>query len=71
MIVTAAIPDKLVDDVKHYTGRDNIDESLILALEEWLSLRKIKELNKKIEAQPFQFTPGYSAEVVRSLNRNR
>lgn len=71
MKVTALIPDKLVKEVKRYSGGKNITESIIVALEEWLSLKKIIELNDEIGIKPLVFHEDYSARSVRSLNRNR
>ena len=71
MKVTALIPDDLIVEIKHYAGGKNLTESLILALKEWASLRKIKELNRQIRKKPLEFTEHFSAEVVRSMNRDR
>ena len=49
MKVTALIPDDLVNEVKQYAGGSNLTESLIVALQEWLSLKKIKSLNNEIK----------------------
>ena len=69
MKVTALIPDKLVDEVKHYSGGKNITESLIVALQEWISLKKIKELNQQIGNKPLDFVKDFSSEKIRKLNR--
>lgn len=69
MEVTTTIPDELIDEVRNYSDGKDITASLIAALTEWLSFRKIKELNNKIETEPFEFSPGFSSEAVRSLNR--
>ena len=71
MKVTALIPDKLVKEVKRHSGGKNITESIIIALEEWLSLKKIIELNNEIESKPLKFHEGFSARAIRSLNRSR
>lgn len=69
MKVTALIPDQIVSDVKKYSGGKNITESLIIALAEWISLKKIKDLNKRIQKKPLVFADNYSAEKIRSINR--
>ena len=46
MKVTALIPNDLVNEVKQYAGGKNLTECLIVALEEWISLKKITKLNK-------------------------
>jgi len=71
MKVTALIPDKIVNEVKQYTGGKNLTESLILALKEWVSLKKIKDLNNEISSKSFEFSNGFSANKVRERNRNR
>lgn len=71
MEITATIPDELVSEIRYYAGGKNLTESLINAIEEWLSIRKIKDLNNKIETKPFEFSQDYSSEAVRELNRNR
>jgi hypothetical protein len=69
MKVTALIPDELVNEVKHYSSGKNITDSLIIALQEWISLKKIIELNQKISNNPLEFRKNFSAEEVRELNR--
>jgi predicted DNA-binding protein (UPF0278 family) len=70
MEITTSIPDKLVSELRHYAQGKNLTESLINAIEEWLSMRKIRELNYKIENKPFEFSRYFSAEAVRSMNRD-
>ncbi len=71
MKVTALIPDDLIIEIKHYTGGKNLTESLISALKEWVSLRRIKELNKQVKKKPLQFIDDFSAGILRSINRNQ
>jgi hypothetical protein len=71
MKVTALIPDELVNDIKHFAGGKNLTESLITALEEWLSLKKIHALNDEISKKPLQFSKDFSAAKVRDVNRKR
>ncbi len=71
MKVTALIPDDLIVEVKQYAGGKNLTESLIAALKEWVSLRKIKELNKQVKKKPLKFIDDFSADTVRSINRNQ
>jgi hypothetical protein len=71
MKVTALIPDDLVKDVKHYAGGKNITDSLITALEEWLSLKKIQLLNEKINKKPLEFSNNFSAIKNREVNQQR
>ena len=71
MKVTALIPDELVNDVKHFAGGKNLTESLVTALEEWLSLKKVHALNDEISKKPLQFSKEFSAAKVREVNRKR
>ena len=71
MKVTALIPDELVNDVKHFAGGKNLTESLVTALEEWLSLKKIKHLNEDIMKKPLEFSKDFSAIKNREINRRR
>jgi hypothetical protein len=69
MKVTALIPDDLVRQIKQYSGAKNITESLLIALNEWLALKKVKDLNRAIEKKPLRFSSDYSAFSVRETNR--
>ena len=71
MKVTALIPDDLVKDVKQFAGGKNLTESLITALEEWLSLKKIQFLNADIMKKPLEFSKDFSATKNREVNRRR
>lgn len=70
MKVTALIPDELVSEVRHLTAGKNITESLIIALNEWIALQKIRQTREKIKARPLTFRDNFSAHQVRRLNRN-
>jgi hypothetical protein len=71
MQVTAIIPDDLVNEVTRYSGGDDFADSLVAVLKEWLSLQKMKELNQNVEANPLEFSEGFSAQSARSINRNQ
>ena len=71
MKVTALIPNKIVDEVKQYAEGKNLTESLIVALKEWISLKKIKALNNEISLKPLEFSKDFSAKKIREINRNR
>jgi len=68
MKVTALIPDDLIKNVKQLTGGKNITESLITALEEWISLKKIQSLNENIMKKPLEFSKDFSAITNREMN---
>lgn len=69
MKVTALIPDELVHEIKQYSGAKNITESFIIALNEWLALKKVKELNLLIKKHPLHFSSEFSPSNVREINR--
>ena len=69
MKVTALIPDQLVRQIKHYSQAKNLTGGLLVALEEWVALKKISELNELIEQEPLKFK--YSAAEIRKMNRRR
>lgn len=69
MKVTAIVPDELVKEVQQLAKGKNLTESIVKALTEWAALQKIRELNRRVEAHPFKFRPGFSAESERALNR--
>lgn len=69
MKVTALLPDQLVEEVKAHAKGQTLTESLTLALEEWLRLKKIAQLNAQVQKQPIEFSKGFSAARLRTLNR--
>lgn len=71
MKVTALLPDQLVSQIKRYAKGKTLTESLTIALQEWLQLKKVTKLNQQIEHNPLEFERGFSAEKVRGLNRRR
>ena len=71
MKVTALIPDSLIDDVKRLSRGRNITDSLTIALTEWIALQKIKAVSRKVKKSPLKFSPGFTAQGIRALNRKR
>jgi len=71
MKVTALIPDNLIRKVRKTTGGKNITESLIIALNEYLSQKEIKYLDSVVNKKPLVFQENFSAYKVRKRNRNR
>lgn len=69
MKVTALIPDQLIEEVRRFSGGKNITESLVVALDEWLALMKLKKLNQKLKKTPLHFRKGLSANKIRNINR--
>lgn len=71
MKVTALIPDELIQDVRTLSHGKNITEALVIALNEWRATKHLQEINRCVQAQPFLFRKGFTAEQVRKLNRSR
>lgn len=71
MKVTALIPDDLIDRVKSVSGGKNITDSLIIALNEYLSQKEVKSLYMSIDDDPLQFKEDFAAYKIRKLNRDR
>jgi len=42
-----------------------------MALEEWLSLKKVHALNEEIMKKPLEFSKDFSAQKIRKVNRKR
>jgi hypothetical protein len=69
MKVTALLPDNIVEEVKKLSGGKNITESLVIALKDYISRQKIRKAVQKLKDKPLQFKDNFTAEKVRSLNR--
>ena len=67
MKVTAIISDKLIDEVKKYAKGKNLTASLTIALREWLTMKKIKELNQIIKEKPLEFNSEYFSEQSKHI----
>ena len=67
MKVTAILPDNLIKEVKDLANGKNITESLKIALGEWISLQKIKKLNRRIKQNPIK--TDFDPIKIRELNR--
>jgi len=68
MKVTAIIPDDLIRSVQNYSQAKNITESLKIALNEWVSQQKVKELIKNITIKPLNLKHSTFVKI-RTLNR--
>ncbi len=69
MKITAIIPDEVLEGVKAWTGAKTLTEGLVMALREWIALKNILALNRKIAADPLRFEAGFTANKIRALNR--
>jgi hypothetical protein len=67
MKVTAIIPDELVKETQALSNAKNITEAMIIALNSYISLEKLKAMSEAVCKNPLQFK--YSAEEIRDLNR--
>ena len=69
MKVTALIPENLIKEVRKYSNGKNITDSLVIALQDWIALQKIKNLNSLVLATPLEFRKEFSADKIRKQNR--
>lgn len=69
MKVTALLPDDLIQEVKKLTGGRNITESILIALEDYIARQRLKKSMQRLKDKPLQFIDNFSAENVRSKNR--
>lgn len=67
MKVTAIIPDELIKETQSFSNAKNITEALIIALNSYVSLEKLKAMGKAISQNPLQFKN--TAQEIRDLNR--
>jgi len=67
MKVTAIIPDELIKEAKILSNAKNITEAMIIALNTYISLEKLKGMGKSISERPLQFK--YTAQEIRDINR--
>ena len=67
MKVTALIPDELIKEAKAMSKARNITEAVIIALNTYISIQKLKAMGESIDSNPLKFK--YTAEGIRNLNR--
>ena len=67
MKVTALIPDELVREVKRLSNAKNITEAMIVALNSYVALEKLKSMGETIRNSPLKFK--YTAQEIRDINR--
>jgi Arc/MetJ family transcription regulator len=67
MKVTVLIDDNILKEAMKYSKTSTITETLKLALNEYVSLRKLKELSKIVKNEPLNFI--LTADEIRNLNR--
>ncbi len=69
MKVTGSLPDQLIEEVRAHAKGQTLTESLTLALEDWLRLKKISCLNEQVQRQPLEFSKNFSAGRTRALKQ--
>jgi len=69
MKVTALLPDDIIQEVKKLSGGKNITESILIALKDYIAQQRIRKSMQKLKEKPLQFKDGFTAEKVRTLNR--
>ena len=69
MKVTAIIDDKTIEEAMKYSRASTITEALKVALKEYITLQKLKELGKMVKKDPMKFS--YSADEIRNVNREQ
>lgn len=67
MKVTAIIPDELVKETQALSNAKNITEAMIIALQAYISVEKLKSMGDMISKSPLQFK--HTAEEIRDINR--
>jgi hypothetical protein len=67
MKVTAIIDENVIKDAMKYSKASTITETLKVALNEYIRLQKLKDLNELVKKNPIHFE--YTAEEIRNINR--
>jgi len=67
MKVNLLIPDELVKEVQSLSNAKNITEAMIVALNSYVALEKLKAMGETIGKNSLKFK--YTAEYIRDLNR--
>ena len=67
MKVTALIPDELIKEVQRLSNAKNITDGLLVALNSYVALKKLKAMGEAINKKPLKFR--YTAQDIRDLNR--
>jgi hypothetical protein len=67
MKVTALIPDELVKETQTLSNAKNITEAMIIALNAYISIEKLKKMGESITKSPLQFK--HTADEIREINR--
>ena len=68
MKVTAIIPDELIEEAKRLSNAKNITETMLIALNSYVAIEKLKAMGREINKNPLRFK--FSAAEIRELNRS-
>ena len=68
MKVTAIIPDQLVKETQSLSNAKTITEAMIIALDTYISIKKLKAMGEALKKKPLRFK--HTAEEVRTINRS-
>lgn len=68
MKVTTNLPDALIEELKADNPGKNLTEAVQIAIEAWLSQRKIRRVISEVRESPLEFTA--DAESIRKVNRS-
>ena len=63
--------ENLVEGCTVFLDGKNITDSLVIALTEWVEMKNIMRLNRRIENNPFSEKSFISASKIRERNRKR
>ncbi|MDR2633006.1 MAG: hypothetical protein LBC51_05200 [Treponema sp.] len=66
MKITAIIDDTLINNVKKFTHSSTVTEAITIALNDWIDIYNIKELNKQISKNQIIIKDGNN---IRQINR--
>ena len=69
MKITALMPEDLIENVQELTGGKTVTESLITALREWVSQKKLAALGIRLKKHPLSFKSENIAAQIRKSNR--
>jgi hypothetical protein len=67
MKVTALIPDELVRETQSISKAKNITDAMIIALNSYISIQKLKAMGDLVNNNPLKFK--HTAEEIREANR--
>ncbi len=67
MKVTAIIPDELVRETQLLSNAKNITDAMIIALNNYVSLQKLKAMGETVHKNPLKFK--HTAREIRDINR--